>query len=288
MTQRTVLPTDVATLVYAAAVLAILGIAAIAGRDGLAGPILAHVGLAGFVVAIVAACGSRRDGVRGFVRHWYPLVAVPLAFRLNGTAVPLVNPHDLDDALLAWDRAIFGAHPAQYLGWLETPWMTEVLRWCWMSYFVMPFLIVVPLYARGAARRGDFAFAVFALVVGWLASYLAYFATPAIGPGYFTERVGAAPVAEAPASDAVLTALFELEGDVVRDVCPSGHLIIAALVVWLAFRFRLPLRWPLVPLAIGLVVGTVYLRFHYGVDLLFGAVIAAAVMWFAPRWAGPS
>ena len=34
----------------------------------------------------------------------------------------------------------------------------------------------------------------------------------------------------------------------------------------------------------GLLIGTVYLRYHYGVDVLAGALIAGVVIGLAPRW----
>ena len=62
-----------------------------------------------------------------------------------------------------------------------------------------------------------------------------------------------------------------------RTSFPSGHTIIALLVLWQAARHRVR-GWPfLVPIVAGLICGTVYLRYHYGVDVLAGIIIAAAI-----------
>jgi len=240
----------------------------------------AHLALGLLIVAVVAA--QRRWGGRAvrFLRLWYPVLLIPAIFKLNVALVPLVTPGDLDHELLGWDRAIFGAHPMAYLGWLESPWMTDILRLCWMSYFVLPFVVAVPIYRRRRRPGGDggaFVFTVFALTAGWYVSYLGYFVTPAIGPGYYPDLVGAPPARVASSTDTMLQTLWVLEGDRVRDICPSGHVIIAVLSLWVAFRFRLSVRWLLVPIVLGLILGTVYLRFHYGVDVLAGLVIAGGV-----------
>ena len=80
----------------------------------------------------------------------------------------------------------------------------------------------------------------------------------------------------------VALALFSLEGRM-HDIFPSGHTVIALLVLWLARRHRLR-GWPLlVPVVTGLLLGTVYLRYHYGVDVLAGAVLAVLVAWIVSR-----
>jgi len=240
----------------------------------------AHLALAFLVVSIVAVHRRWESRPVRFLRLWYPVFLIPAIFKLNVAVVPAVNPADLDLELLAWDRAIFGEHPAAYLKWLESLWMTDILRLCWMSYFVLPFVVVIPIYRRclrPGRDFGAFVFTVFALTAGWYLSYLGYFVTPAIGPGYYPDLVGAPPARVAATTDSMLQTLWVLEGDRVRDICPSGHVIIAVLTLWIAFRFRLRVRWWLAPIVAGLVVGTVYLRFHYGVDVLAGLAIVVVV-----------
>ena len=73
-----------------------------------------------------------------------------------------------------------------------------------------------------------------------------------------------------------------------HDIFPSGHTIIALLVVWQAARHKLRGWLLLIPLVCGLVLGTVYLRYHYGVDVLAGFIIAAAVAAAVTSRASPS
>ncbi|HEY4612618.1 MAG TPA: phosphatase PAP2 family protein, partial [Bacteroidota bacterium] len=46
-----------------------------------------------------------------------------------------------------------------------------------------------------------------------------------------------------------------------------------------AFRFKLPTRWLLTSLTALLIIGTVYLRYHYVIDVLGGAVFFLITIW---------
>ncbi|MFQ5845590.1 MAG: phosphatase PAP2 family protein, partial [Planctomycetota bacterium] len=197
--------------------------------------------------------------------------------------VPAVHPRMYDDVLLRWDERLLGGHPGAWLDPVASPPLTEVLRACWLCYFILPFLVAVPLWRRG--RTAVFDEMALALVFGWLLSFAGYYAVPALGPGYFPDRVPAPEVVSAPGvTQTTAHFLFSLEGRM-TDIFPSGHTIIALLALWQAARHRLR-GWPLlVPVVSGLVVGTVYLRYHYGVDVVAGVAVAGLVIAVTPRWA---
>jgi membrane-associated phospholipid phosphatase len=58
------------------------------------------------------------------------------------------------------------------------------------------------------------------------------------------------------------------------DVFPSLHVAVSAFILFFDRRFA-PWRYRVyLPAAIGLWISTVYLRFHYGVDVIAGALLA--------------
>ena len=57
-----------------------------------------------------------------------------------------------------------------------------------------------------------------------------------------------------------------------RDVFPSGHTQMTLLSMYLAYKFKAGSRKFIIPAGVLLIFGTVYLRYHYFVDLLGGAV----------------
>jgi membrane-associated phospholipid phosphatase len=244
--------------------------------------LLGHVLLAAGILFVVRRAMETRSRALRLFRDWYPVLYVLAVFKMLNVLIPAVSLVTFDEELLAWDRALFGDFLGAWLDPLASPWMTEVLRACWLSYFAMPYLVAVPLYRR--RDKGPYHECVLALVLGWLLSFLGYYIVPAWGPGYFPETIPApASVTDPGVTQSVARTLFALEGRM-NDVFPSGHALIAILVLWLAMRNRIK-GWPLlIPLVLGLLMGTVYLRYHYGVDVIAGVLISLCVMWIAPRW----
>jgi membrane-associated phospholipid phosphatase len=58
------------------------------------------------------------------------------------------------------------------------------------------------------------------------------------------------------------------------DVFPSGHTMISVAVLIVAWKRARDVFWWLLPIATGLIISTVYCRFHYVVDLIAGTALA--------------
>ena len=133
-----------------------------------------------------------------------------------------------------------------------------------------------------------------AMVFGFLVSYLAYFIMPAIGPRFtlhdFSKLNEELPgLALTPAIRAVIDVgggvtrgAISPELLVNRDCMPSGHTMITLTNIILAFRFRSRMRWLFVVIGGSLIFSTVYLRYHYVIDLVVGAVLAVVVLALEP------
>lgn len=238
--------------------------------------VLVHAGLlTGVVLLARFGTNSPIRAVR-IARDWYVVIYILAIFKMLGVLVPAISPTTYDQELLDWDHRIFGCQPGAFLDPIATPILTEVLRACWLSYFILPFLVGVPLYRR--RDKSGFHEAVTVLVTGWLISFLGYYLVPAWGPGYYPDTIPAPDCVAGPGvTQTIALSLFKLEGRM-NDVFPSGHAIIAVLVLWLAKRNRIKGWWLIIPLVLGLLVGTVYLRYHYGVDLIAGLLIAICVI----------
>jgi membrane-associated phospholipid phosphatase len=67
-----------------------------------------------------------------------------------------------------------------------------------------------------------------------------------------------------------------------RDAFPSGHTLVTVLVMFWAWRYRLRVRWVVTVIGGLLILATVYLRYHYVVDVLAGAALALLCLPLAP------
>ena len=107
---------------------------------------------------------------------------------------------------------------------------------------------------------------------------------PAIGRSCLPEILDAKtqPLAGVLLFQTVRETLDRAEG-LTRDCFPSGHTEITLLAVYYARRFHPKIFRFFLPLGIAIVMSTVYLRYHYVVDVVAGALLALAVVLSARR-----
>jgi membrane-associated phospholipid phosphatase len=67
------------------------------------------------------------------------------------------------------------------------------------------------------------------------------------------------------------------------DCFPSGHTEMTILAWWSSRVISSNLARGMIVYTLGIIFATVYLRYHYTVDVLAGAIVAATVIWIAPR-----
>ena len=214
---------------------------------------------------------AQPTGWMRFVRWWYPAFLIPPIFSELQHLVHPINPVDIDAHLVAIDFALFGVHPTVWLEQCTVPWLTEYLQLAYVSFYFLPFILCVPLYRRGQFLA--FRTALCALLLSYYVSYLLYFLTPAQGPRFYLADAHSLPLAGLWLTAPIQTLLDTLEG-IQRDAFPSGHTAIALVVLALTTRYQRHWRWPMLVMTGSLVLSTVYLRYHYVIDVLAGGLLA--------------
>lgn len=228
------------------------------------------------IAAIVWMSGlSLHSRVGGVIRGWYALLLVPLSFKELEYLVPRINPVDLDHQLAAMDLTLLGVHPTIWLERITHPALTELFQLAYITYYFFPLALGIPLWRR--LRIGEFHTVLFGLVLAFYLSYLGYIAVPAIGPRFILNGNQTIPLQGVLFFQTIRDTLDWAEG-ITRDCFPSGHTAIALVVVYYASRFNRRLFWVLLPIASALIFSTVYLRYHYVVDVAAGVLLAVLVV----------
>ena len=229
---------------------------------------------------------ARRDYIKesrlkisSVVRSWYPLILIPMTYKELGYLIPLIHTHDFDRELALIDQRILGVDPIIWLDRINHPAVTLIMQLSYLTYYVMPIVLGIVLWRAG--RFADFEFFLFMVLLGFYTSYLGYIAVPAIGPRFFLGP-GMAKSLSGPGVTAIRSFLDRMEGTT-RDCFPSGHTELTLLVLFCAYRFHKKTFWVLLPAGSALIVSTVYLRYHYVVDVIAGAAFAA-VLALASDW----
>jgi membrane-associated phospholipid phosphatase len=221
-----------------------------------------------------ATSWSRREGWRGVVHDFLPAVAVIAIFELLGPVIERVNPARWDATLAALDVRLFARLPAIWFDALgRPPWLVDFASVAYVSYYPLPVVLGIALYARSRERFRHFAFAV---VATFLASYVGYLIFPASGPRILDGALGGGAITR------LLRAFVDaVEGNQL-DAFPSGHVAVALVCAGCGWRY-FP-RWRILLAAVlgGIAFATVYLAYHYVIDVVAGAALGAAVLAILP------
>jgi membrane-associated phospholipid phosphatase len=257
---------------------AFVGAAAVSSH-GLPARIVASLAALAVVHLAIAAAASRSPGAR-VLHDFLPFPELIFLFNASGPVIAAVNRLRFDGVLAAADLRLLGPVAPAWRHLLGRPaWLVDLASVAYVSYYAMPLAIGVALYA--ANRRREFQEASLAIATTLVLCYLGYFLFPTTGP-----RVPAAEWRATLGGGAISQAVrvFVAAGEMnVLDAFPSGHTALGLVSAWLGWRMLPRARPVLAAAAGGIVFATVYLSYHYVVDVLAGAALALTVP-RAVRW----
>lgn len=252
-----------------------------------------HVLIAGLIILLAirsrdsrSIALSPRQRIVSFLRGWYPVIVIAITYKELTYLIPSIHPRDFDTALAAIDRRMFGVNPTVWLERFTWPPLTEALQLVYSTYYFLPIILAAVVWRKRLFEQ--YYFWVFIIVLGMYLSYLGYIAVPAIGPR-FLETVAAEqtkPLTGVLLFQTIRDTLDRAE-QITRDCFPSGHTELTLLVLYYAHKFHRRTFWWLLPFGVGIIVSTVYLRYHYVIDVIAGALLAAAIVMISEplhRW----
>ncbi len=248
--------------------------------------ILADLAAGGVVYTLAYVEHSRRSKWILCVHDWAAFALVVFTYKQVYFMVgPMHLGRDYDDVLLAMDRWLFRGNPTEWLAGLANPYLTEVLQIAYSLFYVFFVAIGLELYRK--PDLSQFRYFRFTVVYGFFISYIGYFFLPAVGPRFTLHDFSKIDVElpgllftpalrwfvnifeSIPSGVSSAVALASAQ----RDVFPSGHTMMTLVAVIIAYRYRLKIRHYTLGVGILLLVATVYLRYHYVIDLFAGAFL---------------
>lgn len=255
----------------------------------------------GLLSAAAATDRIRRNATNARVPHrlsaaasvladWLPAIFCIVVYENLHDIVRLVHEETLDQTLARIDLWLFGVQPTVWLQGIANPWLTDVLAFAYGSYFFTPTILATLLYVHG--RTSEFRTFMLLVITAMYAGFLGYMLVPAVGPLHTLRDVYTSPVQLTGVwlHDATSALMNEYRA-INRDCFPSLHTAISTVTLAWAWRVRdrvpsgrLLARVYLV-LTLALWFSTVYLRYHWVIDVIAGWVLAAVVLIVVPRWA---
>jgi membrane-associated phospholipid phosphatase len=255
-------------LAITAALIAVLG-NGIPGRIWL---VASHLTLSASLLILNRARPSA--GILRVIRDWHPLILFPLLYKEVEVLAAFIGNWRLTTAIPAWESALFAGQPSLYLSErLAFVPLSEYLHFCYLSYVIVIPSVTAYWYVSG--RRAAFGELLLLLSTVLLGSYLFFILLPVDSPYYLSQRLGP-PLSGHFFFD--LVHQMSDRGGARGGAFPSAHVSGAVVVILVAWRHQRRLAYLLAPISGGLLIATVYGRFHYVLDTLAGAGLAIAVV----------
>lgn len=191
--------------------------------------------------------------------------------------LPAVTSRVVDEHVYAADLALFGFEPAIAWDRFVTPARVEWFAFFYYLHFLVLASHVLPLLFFGG-RGPLLARFVLGILFVFCVGHMSYLAVPGYGPfWYFRGRFAHEPLVGGTFWNLVRTAVAA--GGAEKDIFPSLHTAGPSFVAAFAYvhRARRPFCWtwvPLVFIAANIIGATLFLRWHYIVDVLAGLALA--------------
>ncbi len=225
-----------------------------------------------FIFYLVIFCNRERKLDKKFIlflQLWYPVIFIPVIFTEFRYIIPAIRPHDLDFILIRLDNLIFGKPPSVILEKYLNPYFVDLLQICYSFFYFIP--LITGIYIISKRNFEDYDFFYFYVCYGFFLSYIGYLFVPAIGPRFTLKSLYSVSIQ----GHFIYNTLVSIQNSVEkihRDCFPSGHTMMVLMVLHYNFKKYRNLFWLFVIPSIFLLLATVFLRYHYFVDLLGGVV----------------
>ena len=225
------------------------------------------------------------------IRFWYGVPLILYFFKEVYLIINLINSPLIDHSLVLIDRSIFGVDPTLWILRFENPIITEILQIVYFLYYIVIVIYGLELYLW--KRYDEFKFGAMVIFLGFYLCYIAYMFLPAVGPRFYLHDFTSIN-SELPGlfftdwirhflnfAESIPANVLNPQDYVQRDAMPSAHAEIAILLAYLSKKIRSRSFYFYLPYCILMILSTVYLRYHYVIDIIAGGLMALITIWFA-------
>lgn len=205
--------------------------------------------------------------------------------------IDILNPHIIDDTLIKLDLIMIGSNISDIASSFTYPLITEALQIAYFLFF--PAMIFQGIILYKNHTHNDFDLFIRNIIFAFYLSYIGYILFPAIGPRfmvgdfatlydslpglYLTDYIRHIIDSGGGISDPSLAI-----SQVNKDCMPSGHTMMSIVNIWFAYRFNIKYKNLIGVITFLIIFSTLYLQYHYLVDVIAGIFAAFLSLWLEP------
>lgn len=223
------------------------------------------------------------------LRYWYGVAAILIIFKQVYFIIYYLKPADWDLLFIKMDFMIFRVNPTQWAYQFKNPYATEFLQWVYAYYY--PMIVVFGLELYIWKRYKEFKYTIFLIFFSFYFSYIIYMIFPANGPRFHLHDFSTIST-ELPGlflteyirtflnmGESIPKGVTNPQDYVQRDAMPSLHIITAFLIMYLSRKFGSKSFYFYLPYFFLMIAATIYLRYHYVVDIAGGIAVSVFTIW---------
>lgn len=251
--------------------------------------LLLNAFIVGFIFFISYKDSHNNNTIWKHLHYWYLVPLILLFFKELYFMVEPIRGVIYDDILIKIDQIIFKTNPTHELYKITNPFLTELLQIVYGTFFFLPIILGIDLILSEKLEALNYS--AFIIVYGFILSFIGYILVPAIGPRFTLHNFELNNI-EMPgifitnflreivnSGESIPYGTLNPAAIVQRDAFPSGHTQMTLLVMILSVKFKSRLKYFFIPNGILLIFATVYLRYHYVVDLFGGFIFMLFTLW---------
>ncbi|AUH71040.1 PAP2 superfamily [Legionella sainthelensi] len=204
------------------------------------------------------------------VYDWLPLMLLPLFYKETEILTTALNKIHYDDHFIHFER--------KYCKWVmnfhhnnrgNSLLLSEFLHLCYLFFYL--FIYGVPLFFYLRQEFVAFYECQFAILFLLFSCYVTHSIIPVCGPRNIFEKIK-----DRRSQGIIFRATHKLlqDGSATGTAFPSGHTGVASVILLTTGYLHTPLFYYILPFGIGLIISTIYGRFHYVIDMVFGFLYA--------------
>jgi membrane-associated phospholipid phosphatase len=213
------------------------------------------------------------------IYDWSPLLFLPIFHRETELLTQAFQRGPFDPLFIRLENnyfpSIMAIHDSNRANYKL---LSEFLHVCYLSFYVI--IYGVPLYFYLKQDMVMFSESIFAMLLVLFLCYITHSLIPVCGPRNLFEKIN---------DHRSEGFFFKLVHRILEDgsthgtAFPSGHTGIACVILLITGYFQTPLFYYIFPFGIGLIVSTIYGRFHYMLDMIAG-LLYAFIAFFITIW----
>ncbi|BBM85466.1 phosphatase PAP2 family protein [Candidatus Uabimicrobium amorphum] len=186
-----------------------------------------------------------------------------------------------DEFLLLCDEFLFGETLSVYMQVWQTAWFTDINSVLYILYDI--YLTVFLVYCLFFLAVDKMQWIANYLFNAFFCGFILYIMIPAVGPRYAYASLYNLPINGGAVSKTIH--LFIESASPGYDVFPSLHTMILLVMLNCDYYICRLRYYIMLPCAVGIIFSTMYLRYHYAIDVIAGVVVFFAIKkWFEKQY----